>query len=257
MVQSAHPYTDTFYQKRSSWKSDYRKIADWINKNIPSLTYGDIGCGNGLIVSRLSHLDRKVWGIDQYIPRTRIDSVVRTQVKKVDLTTSVSLPQCETAICFDVVDRIDVNQADVLLGNIISTNAQTIIISASGPGEAGIHHINLQPKTYWIKKLSKRGYFLDIVLTHKFKQDLSKSITHLTWYATDTMIFRKFSKQTMEEAYSLADQALDDAEDRYEILQQRYNQMQEEYYHTAQRLNSILQSSRWKVTNKILKVIGK
>jgi glycosyltransferase involved in cell wall biosynthesis len=186
-------YDDGFYKMHMPWRSDYDLISKWIFENIPGKIFGDIGCGNGYIISNLyNKYSKKVWGVDgsEYF-MDNIDRSVLSMVKRVDLTNKAKLDKADVAICLEVAEHISAEFSDILVNNIVSVNAKTIIFTAAPPGQAGVNHINLQDHKYWVNKFLANGYLLDESLSSKFCKDLSGSLLYTKWYLDNWMVFRK------------------------------------------------------------------
>lgn len=258
MSQNFKPYNDAFYKRRGSWRADYLAISEWIADNIDGQIVGDIGCGNGLIIEDLLGRGRKVWGVDGAVNLNKhVAKKVSKSVTKADLTKPKKLTKSDILVCLDVADRLDQKHLETFMKNIVSTNATTILFTASGPGQAGIHHINLQEPDYWLDAFSKHGYLQDVALTQKFKADLSDKLKNLEWYPKDILVLHKYDYATLAKAYDAAGQTITELNQKIDQLKNEKATMFEEYYHTAQHLNRILNSTRWKAMNKALKVLRK
>jgi len=254
-------YYGILLKKRMAWRSDYNAIAKWIDKNIDGGSYGDIGCGNGHMIAYLHGLGKKVWGVDavegfeQYV-----DKEVRQYVKRADLTKLHGLEKCDIALCFEVAERIEEKYADLLIENIASTGASTILFTAAQPEKAGIVHINLQPRKYWLDKFSKFRYCLDAVLTEKFKDNLAKNIKNPIWYLDDIMILQKCDNGKTVRAYEQAYNYIEDIKMKVEDLtlkNKMLKHMEQAYWSQNQHLNSILSSRRWIASTKLMRLIKK
>lgn len=251
-------YDDEFYQQHEQWRGDYAAVSKWIYENIPAKLFGDVGCGNGYMISNLHKYGRKVWGVDaaenfeQYV-----DKPVRKYVKKVDLTQDVGLDTADAALCFEVAEHIDKRYADVLIKNIVSTKAQTILFTAARPGQEGTHHINLQPKNYWLNKFGKYGYCLDAALTEKFKDDLSKTIETTTWYLDNIMVLQKCDDEKLRGSYSNSEQMIGNLKSRLEKAEARESELSRRLSEIANELHHMKNSKRWVLSSKLIRLIKK
>lgn len=249
-------YNTAFYEKRQAWKGDYEAISDWINKNIDGESFGDIGCGNGIMIAHLDKLGKKVWGVDAAENFERfVDKNIRKNVKNVDITKAHKLGQCDVVLCFETAERIDKKYADVLLDNIVSTSANTIVFTAAEPGEAGIYHVNLQPKKYWLDKFAKHGYCLDVAQTEKFRASLAKKIKGPVWYLSDIMILQKCDNERIAKAYAAAGKFIEGLVLEVEDLKAQNEKLKHDHWLTAQELHRILNSTRWKVSSRFVRII--
>lgn len=247
------PYNDRFFKHRALWRADYDAISKWLAINIEGESFGDIGCGNGYMIASLDSLDKTVWGVDA--SEKYVDKKVRKHVKKADLTQAQTFDKSDVVLCFDVADRINKKFVDTLMKNIVSTSADTIVFTASKPGKAGVHHLNLEPKDYWLNRFSKYRYYLDGILTQKFKNDLAKKIKNPVWYLEDIMILQKCDTQRMARAYAMAGKVAEELSSEVDELKVENIKLKDELWATSQKLNSILGSARWKASSKLARLI--
>jgi SAM-dependent methyltransferase len=78
-----------------------------------------------------------------------------------DLTAAEFVCPVDLVHCQEVVEHIP----EVALQKLLRTlaNGEVIVMSHAEPGQAGYHHVNLQPPEYWIAQVCNHGYsFLDI-----------------------------------------------------------------------------------------------
>src|ERR1700752_4637823 len=113
-------YTDECFQMHVPWKPDYALVTDWIARNIPGETFGDVGCGNGFLIEGLQNrYGKKVWGVDGSEAFMRnVDPSIRDRVKAVDLTVPQKLDQADAVICLEVAEHIAYEHSDILVENI-------------------------------------------------------------------------------------------------------------------------------------------
>lgn len=185
-------YDKAFYSMHTAWEGDYEHLSDWITANLEADVYGDIGCGNGYIIRNLFRKNKQVWGIDGSEDFfAYIEEEIRPYVYRVDLTERHGLQGADVSICLEVAEHIEEKFSDVLVQNIVSTNAKTIIFTAAPPGQEGINHINLKPAAFWLKKFERFGYFPNTELAAKFRSDLGKKLKYTRWYLDNIMILEK------------------------------------------------------------------
>lgn len=206
MPSNTKLYNDVFYKEHLDWQEYYQLISDWILKNTRGEIYGDIGCGNGFIIRNLKKTGKKVWGVDGSDSFMKyVDSSIKKDVGQTDLSKKQELSNCNIAMCMEVAEHINEKYADILVDNIVSTNAHTILFTAATPGQGGTGHINLQPHEYWINKFATRGYFLDKNLSNKFLADLNDTLKGCRWYLDNIMIFKKRNKMVSKIISSVSD----------------------------------------------------
>lgn len=72
-----------------------------------------------------------------------------------DITISAVVAPVDLVHCHEVVEHIEEKYLDNLLTSLL--NGRIIIMTNAVPGQAGHHHVNLQPTEYWIDHLTQRG----------------------------------------------------------------------------------------------------
>ncbi|MBN2496217.1 MAG: hypothetical protein JXR96_16610 [Deltaproteobacteria bacterium] len=86
----------------------------------------------------------------------------------------------DLALCLDVGEHIPESSSGVFLANLIQF-ADTILLSCAPPGQGGRHHVNEQPKRYWIRRLSERGFAYDRPRTGKLCETFKRLRPPLMW----------------------------------------------------------------------------
>jgi cyclopropane fatty-acyl-phospholipid synthase-like methyltransferase len=132
----------------------------------------DVGCGEGHAVRffhRLGLIAHGIEGLELNIKRAvfpiaQHDLLAGTYIMPVDLVWS-----CEVAEHISE-DKVD-NYIDTLC------NGAVIAMTHALPGQGGHHHVNCQPKEYWIDKVCSRGY----ALSEDLDILLAISETERTW----------------------------------------------------------------------------
>lgn len=150
-------------------------------------TYGitsilDVGCGEGHAVK---------WFLDRHISAVGLDGLTINVEKcpntcfEHDLAIEpyIAPAQFDLVWCCEVVEHIEEKYLDNLLKTL--ANGNYIAITAAQPGQEGWHHVNCQPRQYWIDKLDAMGY-----------QYLNRETEHLRelahgWFRMTGMLFVK------------------------------------------------------------------
>lgn len=92
---------------------------------------------------------------------------------------------CDLTYCVEVVEHVDEAYVDALLDTL--ANAPIVVMTHAEPGQRGHHHVNLQDKTYWIKRMIDRGYRLTI--DNQFFRDLAARENPDAFFAKTGLIF--------------------------------------------------------------------
>ncbi len=152
----------------------------------------DVGCGSGALLYSFQELGITTLRGYEY-SKSGIEFCQNRglDVKQFDLRST--LP--EDLVCSDLVCSFEVGEhlPDSLASHycrFLARLGDTLAFSAAIPGQGGTNHINEQPNSYWITKLTDAGFTHDADETTKLRALWSK--LGVTWYyAKNVMLFRK------------------------------------------------------------------
>lgn len=75
---------------------------------------------------------------------------------KVDLCRSAVQCRVDLVHCQEVVEHIEEKYLDNLLSSLCC--GKYVLLTHALPGQLGHHHVNLQPREYWVEHMARRGY---------------------------------------------------------------------------------------------------
>jgi SAM-dependent methyltransferase len=163
-----------------------KRLADWIATKHPKTSVVDIGCGPGLYVEEMRVRGVMAYGIDND-PRMIENDVL----SRVDIVSDNWLDQAtDIALSLEVGEHIPEHGADAYVGFISGTNAHTLYFSAASLGQGGDGHINCQPKSYWIKKLHRVGFWYDFDATEEWLGFMRLG-PHMGWLTQNGMVLKR------------------------------------------------------------------
>ncbi len=137
-------------------------IARWRPKS-----FLDIGCGTGLAVQYVSQRGIECLGLEGSTAAIQL-SPVKRQIQQANFNRPINLGwQFDLVWTFEVAEHIHPKFTDTFLDTLTS-HGNLIVMSAAQPGQGGAGHFNEQPLSYWIQKLTQRGF----VLEEQFTQQL-------------------------------------------------------------------------------------
>lgn len=115
----------------------------------------DVGCGNGGAIRRFAELGVDAWGLDGYLS----DSSERHRIVVVDLTKQwIEWPMKPDLIwCVEVLEHIPQLHEESAIRTIARNAGKLAFVTAAPPGQPGYHHVNCQPKEYWIERFEDAG----------------------------------------------------------------------------------------------------
>ena len=146
----------------------------------------DIGCGMGYQMQEFMKYCDEVVGVDGSEYATS-NSPVKESIFKHDF----SVGELETEDRFDLcwccefVEHVKEEFRD----NFLSSFAfcKYVAMTHAVPGQGGHHHVNCQPREYWVEHMSRFGFEFDKEMTDQLKELAGKG----THYGNTGLFFRK------------------------------------------------------------------
>jgi hypothetical protein len=172
--------------------SDAEQIVNLLYSRFKPKSVVDFGCGVASFLHYFQKLGVKnIYGYEggsEAFPFLMVDP---SFVEKRDLRDYVQTPRhFDLCICFEVLEHIHQKFEENLLSSLCNSS-DTFCISAAQPNQTGTHHINLQPKEYWIQKLRERNFIYNEELTNELRMSLEQKIRHIAWIPRNLMIFER------------------------------------------------------------------
>ncbi len=155
-------YGDDFFKEWGREHADYVRsaeiIASEIHRQFRPARVADIGCGCGVYGHFLSKKGVDVFSLDGVIPHK--DHSFAVNIHKQDLTEPFknAWGDFDIALCLEVAEHISESLTEIFLKNLARFSS-VLIFSASPPHQGGCHHVNEQPKRYWVQKLAALDFF--------------------------------------------------------------------------------------------------
>jgi len=149
----------------------------------------DIGCGMGYQMQEFMKYCDQVVGIDgsQYVIE---NSAFKENIFQHDYTVG----ELETEDCYDLcwccefVEHVEEKYRD----NFLSTFAfcKYVAMTHAIPGQGGHHHVNCQPKEYWIEHMSRYGFEYDEDFTNQLKEIAETEGDYSPHFASTGLFFK-------------------------------------------------------------------
>lgn len=159
----------------------------FMREESPKVT--DVGCGPGMILRRLRRLGATVYGLEG--SQHGIDYAhdeVRGLIEHCDITKRDDLYARDLVICTEVAEHLDAEHAPHLVKLLCSAMCP-IVFTAAPPGQDGHHHVNCQPKQYWIDLFAGHGAIPDWDTTASLTARWAK-LQRLSHMTKSVMVFR-------------------------------------------------------------------
>ena len=91
--------------------------------------------------------------------------------------------------CIEVAEHLPPRSAATLVASIANAAAKRVFFTASGPGEHGEDHINLQPAEYWLNHFAAHGFRHDARTSEELRAQLH-AIGAPDWYKYSLVLER-------------------------------------------------------------------
>jgi SAM-dependent methyltransferase len=169
-------------------------IAEEIARRFQPASAVDWGCGAGLHVAALAEFGVHVLGVDgvEWPEEFRAPGI---EFRRVDL--SLACPEgivpgeYDLSLCLDVMEHLPESDSQVALENI-TRGARLLLLSCAPPGQGGHHHVNEQPRRYWIKRLADMGWVYDRRATGQMERSFfaRRDELPLSWMYHNLCVYR-------------------------------------------------------------------
>lgn len=142
----------------------YPNMWAWAVKFLDIDSVVDVGCGHGYATKYFTDIGCRAVGVEGHEDAIE-NSCCPSLITYHDYTTGDQ--PCSTsydlAWCCEFLEHVE----EQYLDNVFSTfaGAEYVFITHAVPGQGGHHHVNEQPKEYWVEQFVSRNFELDTTLT--------------------------------------------------------------------------------------------
>jgi SAM-dependent methyltransferase len=179
------------YSAREKYRGEYLVLAQALVDTIDFQTHLEVGCGQGLLMQPLQEQHGKtVRGIEY--SRSAEKFVAPVIADRITYGSFVDLPAPGTfdlVSCVEVLEHLPADRADDAVAILARAATKWLYVAAAIPKQPGVGHVNCQPTSYWLRKLDKAGWALDLERTGAFIDRLG-AISHCYWLPQNALIFR-------------------------------------------------------------------
>ena len=165
-------------------------IADALLAELAPKRIADIGCGCGVYAHAFGRRGVEVFALDGTTPPAEHSFPVPVRVQDLTAPFENVWGRFDFALCLEVAEHIPEELSDAFLDNL-ARFSDTIIMSAAAPYQGGHHHVNEQPKRYWVKRLAERGYAYNRARTGRIVEKARVAPIPLMWMAQQLSVYEK------------------------------------------------------------------
>jgi hypothetical protein len=185
-------YGPKFFARRHrlAWRCPI--LCNIINKVFEPKSIIDVGCAIGDYVQYWRNLGINAVGIEgseSVLPYALTDKIYIC-----DLRTEIVRHHADLAVCLEVAEHIEIEYADIFIENLVRMSSR-ILMSAAPPGAGGHHHVNCQPKSYWIEKMLVHDYEYNPTVVTMLQFELRPWRHRKELYHNNLMFFQKREEQ--------------------------------------------------------------
>ncbi|MDY7107297.1 MAG: class I SAM-dependent methyltransferase [Planctomycetota bacterium] len=136
-------------------------MARTILEELEPKTVVDVGCGTGRLLASLRSPGVQVLGLEHARAAISICRARGIEVEPFDIENDpVRNWNADVAVSTEVAEHLPPACADRFV-RLLTSIADTIVLTAAVPGSGGTDHVNEQPNEYWIDRLKRHGYDFD------------------------------------------------------------------------------------------------
>jgi hypothetical protein len=187
-------YDAEFFREWGRRNEPYVRSAEIITRALHETFWprsvADVGCGCGVYSHFFSARGVKVLSIDGVLPPPEESFPTKVEVR--DLTQPIDnvWGAFDLTLCLEVAEHIPEIDSDTFLDNLVRFGDR-LALSAAPPFQGGHHHVNEQPKRYWVRKLAERGFVYDRPATGRLVERLKAERPPFMWMGQHISIYQK------------------------------------------------------------------
>jgi hypothetical protein len=190
-------YDNQFFQEWGPHNTGYvnsaKKITDVLYEQFHPQTLIDVGCGCGVYAHFFTLKGTRVTAIDGVEPPGPHRFPIPIEILDVTEPLPNKWDPFDVTLCLEVAEHIPGQHVNTFLKNI-SGLGDTLILSAAPPNQGGHHHVNEQPKRYWVEKLAQFGMVYNRRKTGALLEIFKKDKMELKWMSEQISVYEKLNK---------------------------------------------------------------
>jgi len=149
----------------------------------------DVGCGTGEYLEAFRNAGVRGRGVELATAALEQCRAKGLEVARVDLSKRQALPwTADLVFSFEVAEHIPEEAAAGFVRALTAAARKHICLTAAHPGQAGLCHVNCQPKSFWIRLFADRGFAFDEALTGRWERENAEAGL-APWLCNNLMVF--------------------------------------------------------------------
>ncbi len=194
MPDLAGIYDAAFFKEWGKANQPYVRSAEILTgvllEELAPKRIADIGCGCGVYAHSFERKGVQVFALDGTTPPPEHSFPIPVHVQDLTVPFENTWGRFDFALCLEVAEHIPENLSDPFLDNLVRFS-DTLVLSAAAPYQGGHHHVNEQPKRYWVKRLAQRGYAYNRARTGRIAGKCQAARIPLMWMAQQVSVYEK------------------------------------------------------------------
>ncbi len=173
-----------------SYVESAKHIAKELHKRFQPRKIIDVGCGCGVYGYHFQQMGVEATCIDGVLAPEEYSFPVHVHVRDLTEPFSNIWGDFDFALCLDVGEHIPEHLSETFLTNLANLS-NTVLLACAPPGQGGLHHVNEQPKRYWIKRMSEHGFAYDRPSTGQLCETFKITRPPLMWMWEHISVYRR------------------------------------------------------------------
>ena len=194
MKDLAAIYDPSFFSEwgpsNSAYVASARTIAAAIFAQFRPRRLADLGCGCGVYSSLFAALGAEILSLDGVKPPAEHSFPMELQLRDLTEPFDNAWGTFDLTLCLKVAEHIPEEFLPAFLKNITAFG-DTLLLSAAPPNQGGRHHVNEQPRRYWVRKLRDYGFAYDRPATGLLCEKLKKQGLPNMWMGLHICVYRR------------------------------------------------------------------
>ena len=182
-------YGSDYYINRDNKRAlaDAEQFAQVVIDRCSPSSVLELGCGTGTLLYPYRKRGINVHGVDLSRTAQKTSALSGSEFEIYDLTQPyASDREYDLVLCVEVLEHIPKDSAETIVESIC-TAGDTAVVTAAPPGQGGTHHVNEQPKEYWIEKFEAHSMEYDERHTKYISENLE--LSEMSWVQNNLLVF--------------------------------------------------------------------